>query len=48
VGTAIIGWAADVMGSLTGAMFLLVIPTILCPILAVFIKYPDKRRFRPA
>ena len=44
IGTAIIGWAADVMGSLTDAMFLLVIPTILCPILALFIKYPEKGR----
>jgi MFS transporter, FSR family, fosmidomycin resistance protein len=41
IGAAIIGWAADLMGSLPHAMFLLIIPTILCPILAVFIKYPE-------
>jgi len=41
IGAAIIGWAADVMGSLPDAMFLLVIPTVLCPILALFIKYPE-------
>jgi MFS transporter, FSR family, fosmidomycin resistance protein len=43
IGAAIIGWAADLMGSLPDAMFLLIIPTILCPILAVFIKYPERR-----
>jgi FSR family fosmidomycin resistance protein-like MFS transporter len=42
IGTAIIGWAADVMGSLADAMFLLVIPTIICPVLALFIKNPEK------
>nr|WP_319540637.1 MFS transporter [uncultured Methanospirillum sp.] len=42
VGAAIIGWAADQMGSLPNAMFLLIIPTVLCPILAVFIKYPER------
>jgi len=41
IGAAIIGWAADQMGSLPSAMFLLIIPTLLCPILAVFIKYPQ-------
>ncbi len=41
IGTALIGWAADQMGSLPDAMFLLVIPTILCPILALFIRYPE-------
>jgi MFS transporter, FSR family, fosmidomycin resistance protein len=46
VGAAIIGWAADVMGSLPDAMFLLVIPTILCPVLALFIRYPEKGRMR--
>jgi FSR family fosmidomycin resistance protein-like MFS transporter len=40
VGAAVIGWAADVMGSLSDAMFLLIIPTILCPILALFVQYP--------
>jgi FSR family fosmidomycin resistance protein-like MFS transporter len=30
------------MGSLPDAMFLLIVPTILCPILALFIKYSDK------
>lgn len=40
VGAAIIGWAADIMGSLSDAMFLLIIPTILCPILALFVRYP--------
>jgi len=44
VGAAVIGWAADVMGSLSDAMFLLVIPTILCPILALFIRYPEELR----
>lgn len=41
-GAALIGWIADVMGSLPDAMFLLVIPTILCPFLALFIRYPNK------
>lgn len=40
VGAAIIGWAADMMGSLSDAMFLLIIPTIICPILALFVQYP--------
>ena len=44
IGAAIIGWAADSMGSLPDAMFLMIIPTILSPILALFIRYPDKRR----
>ena len=42
VGAALIGWAADVMGSLPDAMFLLIVPTVLCPILALFIRYPGK------
>ncbi len=42
VGAALTGWAADVMGSLPDAMFLLIVPTALCPILALFIKYSDK------
>ena len=46
IGAAIIGWAADGMGSLPDAMFLMVIPTIICPILAVFIKYPGNERIR--
>lgn len=46
IGAAIIGWAADAMGSLPDAMFLMVIPTIICPILAVFIKYPGNERIR--
>jgi FSR family fosmidomycin resistance protein-like MFS transporter len=41
-GVAIIGWAADIMGSLSDAMFLLIIPTIACPVLALLIKYPLK------
>lgn len=41
IGTAVIGWAADIMGSLPDAMFLLIIPTILCPVLALFIRYPE-------
>lgn len=41
-GVALIGWAADIMGSLSDAMFLLIIPTIACPILALLIKYPLK------
>jgi len=40
-GAAVIGWVADVMGSLSDAMFLLIIPTILCPILALFVRYPE-------
>ncbi|WP_048142554.1 MFS transporter [Methanosarcina sp. 2.H.T.1A.6] len=40
VGVAVIGLAADVMGSLFDAMFLLIIPTTLCPILAMFVRYP--------
>ncbi|MDD1724311.1 MAG: MFS transporter [Methanospirillum sp.] len=47
VGAGITGWAADVMGSLPDAMFLLVIPTILCPVLALFIRYPEKGRSLP-
>lgn len=43
VGAAVIGWAADVMGSLSEAMFLMIIPTIICPVLALFIRYPDNR-----
>jgi len=42
VGAAVIGWAADVTGSLSNAMFLLIIPTILCPILALFARYPEE------
>lgn len=44
IGAAIIGWAADSMGSLPDAMFLMIIPTALSPILALFIRYPDHRR----
>lgn len=40
VGAAIIGWAADIIGSLSDAMFLLIIPTMLCPILALFVRHP--------
>ncbi|WP_229397126.1 hypothetical protein [Methanosarcina sp. DH1] len=40
IGTAVIGWAADVIGSLSDTMFLLIIPTILCPFLALFFWYP--------
>ncbi len=46
IGAAIIGWAADNMGSLPDAMFLMIIPTALSPILALFIRYPDQRRIR--
>jgi FSR family fosmidomycin resistance protein-like MFS transporter len=46
IGAAIIGWAADVMGSLPDAMFLLVIPTILCPVLALLINYPEKGKIK--
>lgn len=42
VGAAVIGWAADVMGSLSAALYLLIIPTILCPVLALLIRYPLK------
>ena len=42
LGAAAIGWAADVMGSLSAALYLLIIPTILCPVLALLIKYPLK------
>lgn len=44
IGAAIIGWAADVFGSLPQAMFLLIIPTILCPVLALFIRYPENKK----
>lgn len=40
VGATIIGWAADIVESLLDAMFLLIIPTILCPILALLVRYP--------
>ena len=43
VGAALIGMAADVMGSLPDAMFLLIVPTVLCPILALFIKYSERK-----
>ncbi|MCQ2355591.1 MAG: MFS transporter [Methanocorpusculum sp.] len=40
LGTAAIGWgAADVIGSLSAAQYLLIIPTILCPVLVLLIKY---------
>lgn len=42
VGAAVIGWAADVMGSLSSALILLIIPTICCPLLALLIRYPLK------
>lgn len=42
LGAAAIGWAADVMGSLSAALYLLIIPTNLCPVLALLIKYPLK------
>ncbi|MDV0441018.1 MFS transporter [Methanorbis furvi] len=42
LGAALIGWAADVLGSLSSAMFLLIVPIILCPVLALLIKYPLK------
>ena len=42
IGAALIGWAADLMGSLAGAMFLLIIPTAICPLLALLIRYPLK------
>ncbi|HJK78268.1 MAG TPA: MFS transporter [Methanocorpusculum sp.] len=42
LGAAVIGWAADVMGSLSAALYLLIIPTILCPVLALLIRYPLK------
>ncbi len=43
IGAAVIGWAADMMGgSLSDALFLLIIPTILCPILALFVRYPER------
>lgn len=51
LGAAAIGWAADVMGSLSAALYLLLIPTILCPVLALLIRYPLKslaRRGSPA
>ena len=44
IGAAIIGWAADIFGSLPDAMFLLIIPTIFCPVLALFIQYLENRK----
>ena len=42
LGAAVIGWAADALGSLSAAMFLLIVPTVLCPVLALLIRYPLK------
>lgn len=42
IGAAVIGWAADIMGSLSSALYLLIIPTICCPVLALLIRYPLK------
>ncbi len=41
IGAALTGYLADIMGSLSDAMFLLIIPTIICPIFALFIRYPE-------
>ena len=43
-GVALIGYAADIMNSLPDAMFLLIVPVIICPILAIFVKYPNEKR----
>jgi FSR family fosmidomycin resistance protein-like MFS transporter len=42
IGAAAVGWAADVMGSLSTALYLLLVPTILCPFFALLIEYPLK------
>jgi FSR family fosmidomycin resistance protein-like MFS transporter len=42
IGAVAVGWAADVMGSLSAALYLLLIPTILCPVFALLIEYPLK------
>jgi FSR family fosmidomycin resistance protein-like MFS transporter len=42
VGAAVVGWAADMMGSLSSALYLLLIPTFLCPVFALLIEYPLK------
>jgi Arabinose efflux permease len=44
VGAALIGYLADTMNSLPDAMFLLIVPVIICPILAIFVKYPNEKR----
>ncbi|AKB58012.1 hypothetical protein [Methanosarcina barkeri] len=40
IGAAVIGWTADLIGSLSDTMFLLIIPTILCLILALLVRHP--------
>ncbi|WP_155398124.1 hypothetical protein [Methanosarcina barkeri] len=40
IGAAVIVWTADVIGSLSDTMFLLIISTILYPILALFVRHP--------
>jgi FSR family fosmidomycin resistance protein-like MFS transporter len=42
IGAAVVGWAADMMGSLSSALYLLLIPTFLCPVFALLIEYPLK------
>ena len=39
MGAALTGYLADMMGSLTDAMFLTVIPIAACPIIALFVRY---------
>ncbi len=41
IGSALTGYLADAMGSLTDAMFLMVIPIAACPIIALFVKYDE-------
>ncbi|AKB53896.1 MULTISPECIES: hypothetical protein [Methanosarcina] len=40
IGAAVIEWTADLIGSLSDTMFLLIIPTILCLILALLVRHP--------
>jgi FSR family fosmidomycin resistance protein-like MFS transporter len=42
IGAAVVGWAADMMGSLSLALYMLLIPTFLCPVFALLIEYPLK------
>ena len=41
IGAALTGYMADSMGSLTDAMFLMIIPIAACPIIALFVRYRE-------
>lgn len=42
LGAAAVGFIADISGSLTGALFLLIIPIIIAPVIALFVRYRKK------